>query len=105
MKLKLMHTPGPWVGVAQGDANEWCILTHDKQWIIALRQNGELLSSQELANIQLIKAAPDLLEAALTAFKYIEYIATNDANNELALLYNAIQKAVGQQGNENFRID
>jgi hypothetical protein len=57
------HTPGPWNWHAQGDANDYCLLTSGARWIISFRQNGEKLYGEQLANAQLIAAAPDLLAA------------------------------------------
>ncbi len=39
---KCKHTPGPWRFHEQGDANQYCLLTNDKRWVIAFSQNGEL---------------------------------------------------------------
>lgn len=57
------HTPGPWVPVEQGDANEFCIISKAGQWVIGFHQNGEMLPREQLANAHLIAAAPELLEA------------------------------------------
>ena len=65
--MKTTHTPGPWLLVEQGDANEYAVLTPDKkEWVIAFRLNpGRPIYAQEKANAKLIAAAPDLLEALL----------------------------------------
>jgi hypothetical protein len=60
---KVAHTPGPWEWHAQGDANEYVLLTNEKRWVIAFRQNGELLLPEQEANARLIEAAPVMLEA------------------------------------------
>lgn len=60
---KCKHTPGPWKFHEQGDANQYCLLTNDKRWVIAFSQNGELHTPEQIANAKLIAAAPDLLEA------------------------------------------
>lgn len=63
--MKTKHTPGPWLLVEQGDANEYAVLTPDKkEWVIAFRLNpGRPIYEQEKANAKLIAAAPELLEA------------------------------------------
>ena len=61
--MTVPHTPGPWNFHIQGDADDYCLLTHDGKWIISFRQNGELLTPEQIANAHLIATAPDLLEA------------------------------------------
>lgn len=55
------HTPEPWKWHAQGEANEYCILTHDGQWVIAFRQNGELTDDRQKANARRIAACVNRL--------------------------------------------
>lgn len=58
------HTPGPWFGQPQGDANDYCILRKDggrTRWVLGFRQNGEIWTAEQIANLKLIEAAPDLL--------------------------------------------
>jgi hypothetical protein len=57
------HTPAPWEYREQGDADEFVMLTHDGKWIIAFRQNGELMTATQRANAKLMAASPKLLEA------------------------------------------
>ena len=58
------HTPGPWLFVEQGDANEYALLTADKKgWVIGFLQNGEMMTARQIANARLIAAAPTLLAA------------------------------------------
>jgi len=59
------HTPGPWVFHEQGDANQFCLLTSDKNWVISFGQNGELSTEKQIANAKLIAAAPELLNALI----------------------------------------
>ena len=51
------HTPGPLIVHAQGDADDYCLLTTDRRWVMAFRQNGELLNDEQKANIDLIAEA------------------------------------------------
>lgn len=55
------HTPEPWKWHAQGEANEYCMLTHDGRWVIAFRQNGELTDERQQANAQRIAACVNRL--------------------------------------------
>lgn len=61
--MSTQHTPGPWVGGQQGDANEFYVVTANGRWLFSFRHNGEPLLGEQLANLRLIAAAPDLLEA------------------------------------------
>lgn len=55
------HTPEPWKWHAQGEANEYCMLTHDGRWVIAFRQNGELTDERQQANARRIAACVNRL--------------------------------------------
>lgn len=57
------HTPAPWIVKAQGEANEFVLMTSNMKWIAAFRQNGEMWTQEQEANAKVIEAAPDLLEA------------------------------------------
>lgn len=93
------HTPGPWKFHEQGDANDYCLLTHENNWVISFRQNGEMRNAEQRANAQLIAAAPDLLaalqsmEMALTGYTHQNDITAN----ALAQCRTAIAKATGAE--------
>jgi len=55
------HTPEPWKWHAQGEANEYCMLTQDGRWVIAFRQNGELTDELQKANARRIAACVNRL--------------------------------------------
>ena len=55
------HTPEPWAWHAQGEANEYCMLTHDGRWVIAFRQNGEFTDERQKANARRIAACVNRL--------------------------------------------
>lgn len=55
------HTPEPWKWHPQGEANEYCMLTHDGRWVIAFRQNGELTDESQKANARRIAACVNRL--------------------------------------------
>lgn len=55
------HTPEPWKWHAHGEANEYCMLTHDGRWVIAFRQNGELTDERQKANARRIAACVNRL--------------------------------------------
>lgn len=48
------HTPEPWLWHAQGEASEYCLITHDNKWVIAFRINGEQTIARERANARRI---------------------------------------------------
>ena len=62
------YTAGPWYFHPQGDANIYAI-NHYKEkykspsWLLVLQHNGEQLTAEQEANMRLIAAAPELLEA------------------------------------------
>jgi hypothetical protein len=64
--METKHTPGPWIPVEQGDADEYCILTPDKKWVAGFRLNGIQTLEKQRANIKLMAAAPELLEALMS---------------------------------------
>lgn len=66
------HTPGPWVSHEQGNANEYCLLTNSKRWVIGFLQNGELMIPEQRANARLIASSPDLLIALERVTVFIE---------------------------------
>lgn len=101
------YTPGPWKFHEQGDANFYAII-HFKDrrkyvdWLLALRHNGEQLDFEQKANMLLIAAAPDLLEAldkllAATVNEDLKYgITLTEAEEEArAMGLATIAKAVG----------
>lgn len=55
------HTPEPWKWHAQGEASEYCMLTHDGRWVISFRQNGELTDERQKANARRIAACVNRL--------------------------------------------
>lgn len=66
--MEIQHTETPWKWHAQGDANEYCLLTSGGDWVISFRQNGGLIDAKQRANAAFIVKAcntHDLLIAAL----------------------------------------
>ena len=93
--MKTTHTPGPWLLVEQGDANEYAVLTPDKkEWVIAFRLNpGRPIYAQEKANANIIAAAPELLEACINSFKTLIAIGCTMEAEIMQQLESAIKKA------------
>lgn len=67
------HTPGPWSPIAQGAANEFCIISKDGRWVIGFHQNGEMLPREQLANAQLMATSPRLLAALEALVKTLAF--------------------------------
>jgi len=73
--MTVSHTPTPWVSREQGEANEFCLLTPEGNWVIAFLHNGEANVEQQRANVALIvrsvNAHDDLVKALEDARNYI----------------------------------
>ena len=65
------HTPLPWNWHEQGEANEYCLLTNDKRWVLAFRQNGEIWTKEQKANAEFIVRACNSHDAMLDALDEI----------------------------------
>ena len=78
MSETIQHTPEPWEWKAQGCANEYVLLTNDMQWLMAIRQNGELSTLQHEANMRLLSKAPELLDALESVINATLPIATKN---------------------------
>lgn len=90
------HTEGPWEFHEQGDANEFVMLTTKKRWLFAFRQNGEMMTEEQMANCRLVRASPELLKVAIWV-----YLA-DDAGPVERMRYRAaakeaIDRALGDQ--------
>lgn len=90
------HTPGPWKTHAQGDANEYFTLKNDGHWLAAIKFNGEMYVVEQEANVRLIDAAPELLEACETALMNLAPAYSSD-HLVIKRLKNAITKAKGDK--------
>ena len=79
------HTPGPWRSIVDDTGGQWsgwplCIVPENDDDKSVVRTGGQwpyewdaATSQREaVANARLIAAAPDLLEALLTALPYVE---------------------------------
>lgn len=55
-KALSFHTQGKLKWHAQGDANEYCLVTNDDRWVISFRQNGELYTKEQEENARRIVA-------------------------------------------------
>lgn len=56
-------TPGPWRGMEQGEANEFCLIGNERRWILSFRQNGELWSAEQMTNLRAIAQVPAMVAA------------------------------------------
>jgi hypothetical protein len=102
--MEMNHTPGPWIYKAQGDAQEFVLLKEREDgkldWLVSFRDNGQHWSEHQEANAKLIAAAPELLEACITALADTEGLLSeefelNPANLKATIetLSKAIKKA------------
>lgn len=82
------HTRGRWKFHAQGDANQYALLTNDNRWVISFQQNGEIWTSEQIANARLIAAAPDLLLGLIA----LEEAARQAMAGEMALDSLAVER-------------
>jgi hypothetical protein len=91
------HTPGPWLLVEQGDANEYAILTPDKKdWVVAFRLNAGLpVYTQERANAKLIASAPELIDALTAVLRSFESCCPERyfSDDNVAIAEDVIKKA------------
>ena len=81
------HTPEPWKWHAQGEANEYCMLTHDGRWVIAFRQNGELTDERQQANARRIAVCVNACKGIPNDQLEMDSAAFIDVFNE----YNALK--------------
>lgn len=66
--VKCEYTPGPWLFHQNGDGSYSIFKKLDDgryQWITSFFENGEFIRDKQLANIKLIVAAPELLDALI----------------------------------------
>lgn len=63
-------TATPWVYFEQGDANEYCLLTPDKNgWVLGFRQNGSLSMERQRENCRLMVKAVNAHEDLLSTLR------------------------------------
>jgi hypothetical protein len=95
--MKTKFTKGKLLIKEQGDANEYCILTEQGKWIAAVKLNGEMTISQQREMMNLMSAAPDLLEACKSIQEYWNTPQAGSLNDHiehsLKLIESAIKKA------------
>lgn len=77
--MKFNGTTGPWKLTSDGEANFHGIQKPNGNWLMRVQQNGELSIKEEEANMKLIVAAPELLEALIL---YREYYACEEVRTK-----------------------
>lgn len=65
--MNQQHTPEPWNWHAQGEANDYCLLTSNGRWVISFRQNGEMLDAEMRENARRIVACVNACAGLTTA--------------------------------------
>lgn len=73
----MKHTPEPWRLIAQGEANQWCILGPDDQWVIGLIHNGSMLVEKQHATMERIVACVNFCKGKST--ELLQAVADYDA--------------------------
>lgn len=86
------HTPEPWRWHAQGEANEYCMLTHDGRWVISFRQNGELTDPKQKANARRIAACVNACIGIPTESLESMYIAGDTPMRRIKALRDEIKE-------------
>jgi hypothetical protein len=88
---EMAPTPTPWSYYEQGDANDYCLLTPDKDgWVLGFLQNGELSLERQRENCHLmvksVNAHEDLVTTLRLAVnhKYVLGLWLDKARNLLA---------------------
>ena len=61
----MKHTPGPWLVHEDGEANFFTVMDSKGNWLLRIQHNGEQLLEKQRANLHLIAAMPELLEALI----------------------------------------
>lgn len=94
----MKHTPAPWKII--NDSQAFVCSTNDKgamHFWASIRSEGTYCAGDEelRANIELIAAAPDLLQAAIAT--YSDQIDQGVTEEELRYLSDAIAKATGEE--------
>jgi hypothetical protein len=87
---------GEWVQVSDGDANFYTIVSKEKdktRWLFRIQQNGELTVEQQQCNINLILAAPELLEALIRVSRINKTAREHISDNVFEQVEAAIKKA------------
>lgn len=64
-------TQGTWKFHEQGDANDYAMITQDGRWVIAFRQNGEIMPEVQKSNARRIVACVNACEGI--ASEYLEH--------------------------------
>lgn len=67
------HTEGNWTFKPSGDANFYFLKVESKNtWLMNIQQNGQLLNDEQIANVKLITASPDLLKSMIELKKSMD---------------------------------
>jgi hypothetical protein len=90
--MSATHTPAPWTPHQQGDANFYVIL-HENKWLASIQFNGEQMEAKQMANLNVMAAAPELLEA-LTSI--VEFWDANVPADYLSEQHKAARAAIAK---------
>lgn len=65
MTATTQHTPGPLSFKEDGEANVYAIFDDRGDWLAIVKHNGRQWQREQVANLNIWTAAPDLLRAAI----------------------------------------
>lgn len=97
------HTKGPWKFHQNGDGGYSVlgekISEKEYKWVIGFIQNGEITTPEQIANMKLISAAPEMFEALQSANNYFvdlqnKCALTSSDERAWKLISKAINKAI-----------
>lgn len=88
------HTEGNWMFKPSGDANFYFLQVESKTntWLMNIQQNGELSDEEQIANVNLITTAPDMLKLLIEIKDNFEKsnITGNSIYHKTVLLINKL---------------
>jgi cytochrome b len=98
----MKYTPGPWEAI-QDDEGDWMVRGVPLFWIAQAIREAQPDTTGE-ANARLMAAAPELLEAAEAALRYLKtQMQHTPTDPHFALVVQALRAALAKGGSEYVR--
>ena len=92
--MNVSHIPGPWAPYPQATADHY-VLLKDHNWFAAIHFNGEMMEAKQMANLRVMAAAPELMDALIAIVKITDGSQPIDYPGALMVARSAIAKATG----------